>query len=141
MGQGQGQRGPAAVLFGAVALFVVAPKAVAQTPRPPGYAEAESIYQTALSAEQRVFIQVLLTAAGYWNAVPNENFNGRLFRAIQRFEEENGLAANGILDKAQFERLSRVAGPLFAQWGFRKVTHPTRRVTRPTHRASPNLSS
>ncbi len=118
----------ATILGGAaIALLMGATTGSAQTARPPGYVEAEAVYQSALTAENRVFLQVLLTGAGYWNAVPNENFNGRLYRAIQRFQQENGFAANGILNKTQLERLTTVAGPLFGQWGFRKVAHPTRR--------------
>ncbi len=66
----------AAILCGAaLALLVGATTSSAQTARPPGYLEAEAVYQSALTAENRIFLQVLLTGAGYWNAVPNENFN------------------------------------------------------------------
>ncbi len=65
----------AAILGGAaISLLVGATTGSAQTVRPPGYVEAEAVYQSALTAENRIFLQVLLTGAGYWNAVPNENF-------------------------------------------------------------------
>ncbi len=123
----QWQHRTAAALIG-VGLLCGGTRVGAQT-RPPGYAEAEAVYQSVLSADSRILVQVLLTGAGYWNAVPNENFDARLFRAIQRFQGENGYAPTGIVDKAQLERMIGVAGPLFSRWGFRKVTHPTRRVT------------
>jgi S1-C subfamily serine protease len=96
--------------------------------RSQGYSEAERAYQTGLSPRQRIFVQVLLTGAGYWNAVPNENFNGRLFRAIQTFQQENGFVSNAIFNEAQLDRLFSIAGPKFDQWGFSKVQHPSRRV-------------
>jgi serine protease Do len=103
------------------------PSAVAQA-RPPGYVEAASAFQSAFNVEQRLFFQVLMTAAGYWNAVPNENFNQRLFKAVQRFQTENGLTPNGAVDKAQLERLFAVATPMLDLWSFRKVSHPSRRT-------------
>lgn len=109
-------------------LSAVASPAAAQA-RPPGYFEAEQAYQTVLGAQQRVFLQVLLTGAGYWNAVPNENFNGRLFKAIQSFQSENGFAANGIFSTQQLDRLFALAMSKYELWGFSKVQHPFRRVS------------
>jgi S1-C subfamily serine protease len=97
-------------------------------PRSPGYVEAETAFESTFNIEQRLIFQVLMTAAGYWNAVPNENFSQRLFRAVQRFQSENGFAPDGIGDKAQLDRLFAVAGPMLDLWGFRKVSHPSRRV-------------
>ncbi len=102
--------------------------AVAQT-RPPGYVEAESDFQSTLSVQNRLLFQVLMAAAGYWNAVPNENFNQRLFRAIQRFQSENGFAPTGIVDSTQFDQLVAISKPMLDLWGFRKVRHPSRRAT------------
>ncbi len=118
-----------ALLAGSMALAaptIEAPSAIAQA-RPPGYVEAESAFQSAFNVEQRLIFQVLLTSAGYWNAVPNENFNQRLSKAIQRFQSENGFTPNGAVDKAQLDRLLSVATPMLDQWGFRKVSHPSGR--------------
>ncbi len=51
----------------------------------PGYAQAEDAFMR-LTLDERVKLQVLLTAAGYWPAVPDADFNTRLFNAILRFE-------------------------------------------------------
>ncbi len=116
-------------LAGIIGAAITIPSTVHAQSRPPGYYEAERAYQTVLSAQQRVFLQVLLTGAGYWNAVPNENFNGRLFKAIQTFQRENGFAANGIFSTDQLDRLFGVATAKYDMWGFSRVQHPSRRVS------------
>lgn len=51
----------------------------------PGYLQAADAFM-GLSLDQRVKLQILLTAAGYWPAVPDADFSGRLFNAVLRFE-------------------------------------------------------
>lgn len=102
---------------------------VSAQPRPPGYLEAETYFNSGATVEQRLRFQVMLVAAGYWKAVPNENFNLRLFKAIQRFQSENGLTADGMPGKAELDRLDQVAAKMLEIWGFRKVKHPQRRVS------------
>jgi serine protease Do len=92
--------------------------------RSPTYPEADRAFMQ-LTLDNRVRLQILLTAAGYWQAVPNENFSGRIFDAIARFQSENGFVPNGIIDTAQFGRLIASGAPLLNQWVFRKVRHPT----------------
>ena len=79
--------------------------------------------------ESRITLQILLTAAGYWNAVPNETFGKRLFAALQRFQSENGFPPTGVLDEAQVEKLARDGANWLATWGFRPVRHPTRNIS------------
>lgn len=98
--------------------------ALAQVDRS-NYAEAYSRFEY-LNEEQRIRLQSLLTAAGYWPAVPNVSFGKRLFEAIGRFQAENGLYPTGWLDGAQFARLRAVAGPKLAMWNMRLVAHPFR---------------
>jgi hypothetical protein len=64
-------------------LCIWSPTVIAQ-PRPPGYADAEIAYRKLPTAD-RVYVQTLLTAAGYWNGVPNIEFNGRIFDSINNF--------------------------------------------------------
>jgi hypothetical protein len=56
----------------------------------PGYPQAEDSFMQ-LNLDERVKLQVFLTAAGYWPAVPDANFSTRLFNAILRFEVDSGL--------------------------------------------------
>jgi S1-C subfamily serine protease len=93
--------------------------------RPPGYFEAERAFSS-LSTEDRIALQVVLTANGYWPAVPNVNFNNRLFEAILTFQSVNGYSANGVIDKQQLDRLIEVAAPILSTYGFRSIPHPTR---------------
>jgi serine protease Do len=97
--------------------------------KPAAYEEAARAFQSETTIEQRLIFQVFLTAAGYWNAVPNENFNHRLYEAIQKFQGENGYNPDGVITGAQIKRLSNIAFPMLDLWGFQAVTHPYRRVT------------
>jgi serine protease Do len=69
-----GRRAATGLAILLAALVCGGPPALAQV-RPLGYVEAASTFQSTFNVEQRLFFQVLMTAAGYWNAVPNENFN------------------------------------------------------------------
>ena len=89
----------------------------------PGYAKAQDAFMR-LTLDERVKLQVLLTAAGYWPAVPDAAFNTRLFNAILKFEVENGFAPLGILTSEQMDRLMAIAGPYLNAWRFQIVRHP-----------------
>ena len=89
----------------------------------PGYAQAEDAFMR-LTLDERVKLQVLLTAAGYWPAVPDADFNTRLFNAILRFEVDNGFAPLGVLTGEQMDRLMAIAGPYLNAWRFQIVRHP-----------------
>lgn len=89
----------------------------------PGYAQAEDAFMR-LSLDERVKLQILLTAAGYWPAVPDADFSGRLFNAISRFEADNGFAPVGILNSEQMDCLGGIAGPYLNAWRFQVVRHP-----------------
>jgi hypothetical protein len=107
-------------------LMLAALPAAAQK-RPPGYAEAAQQFES-LTVDHRIRLQVLMTAAGYWPAVPNVNFNGRLFEAVKTFQRENGYVPDGQIDETQLRHLADVAAPLLRLWDFHVVTHPYRNV-------------
>jgi serine protease Do len=108
----------------ALSLLITAP-AVSE-PKPPGYIEAEAAFSS-LPVDQRLVFQALITGAGYFNGVPNEQFNLRLFKAIKQFQLENGLTQTGAPAPQVIDRLFAVAAPMFDLWGFQKVSHPIRR--------------
>lgn len=87
------------------------------------YEEANRAFMQ-LTLEDRVRLQVLLTAAGYWPAVPNAEFSTRLFGAIGRFEVENGFTSHGMLRADEQQRLMEIGGSFLDRWGFRSVRHP-----------------
>lgn len=58
-----------------IAFVTLAEPAVAQR-RPPGYQQAEQS-SSQLTVDEQIKLQVLLTANGYWPAVPNVNFSSR----------------------------------------------------------------
>ena len=109
-------------LVGVSFAFSPLEKAAAQT-QLPGYVQAEDAFMR-LTLDERVKLQILLTAAGYWPAVPDADFNTRLFNAILRFEVDNGFVPLGILNSAQMDRLTAIAGPYLNAWNFQVVRHP-----------------
>lgn len=102
--------------------FFLPERSLAQT-EPQAYSQAEDSFMQ-LNVDERVKLQVLLTAAGYWPAVPDADFSVRLFNAISRFEVDNGFAPLGTLTPEQKERLIATAGPYLNNWGFEIVRHP-----------------
>jgi len=78
------------------------------------------------SIPERMQLQLYLTAAGYWPAVPNVDFNHRLFDAISRYQADNGLPSTGLLDDSAVNVLRERAAPMLALWQFRSVRHPAR---------------
>lgn len=105
--------------------FILAVLPAAAQKRSPDYSAAASQFES-YSIEQRIKVQVLMTASGYWPAVPNVSFSSRLFQAITNFQRDNGYAPTGKLDEPQLSRLNDLAAPFLKTWGFRSVTHPTR---------------
>ena len=91
---------------------------------PAGFFEAQREFEGGLQPQLRQVLQVWLIGAGYSNAVPNERFSTRTFKAIQQFQAVNGYLPDGRLDKAQVERLIAIIDPKFAQWGLRRVALP-----------------
>jgi serine protease Do len=88
-----------------------------------GYEEANKAFMQ-LALEDRVRLQILLTAAGYWPAVPNADFSVRLFNAIGRFEVDNGSTPSGVLRPDEQQKLMKSGGAFLDRWGFRAVRHP-----------------
>jgi hypothetical protein len=88
---------------------------------PDTYAEAEDAFAQR-PLDERIKLQVLLTAAGYWPAVPNEDFSPRIFDAIARFKRDNGLPEDGIVTSTTMDQLLAEAAPLLDQWGFQSVS-------------------
>ena len=78
------------------------------------------------SIPDRMTLQLMLTSAGYWNAVPNVSFSRRLYSAIAQFQADNGYPTSGILDEGMIERLAANAAPYLKMWGFRQIPHPYR---------------
>lgn len=95
------------------------------TPGPARYEVAASAFN-GLQIDQRLRLQVLLTATGQQVAVPNVEFSKRLFETVVRYQSQNGLPVTGVIDDAQSAGLLREATPLLRAWGFREAFHPTR---------------
>ncbi|MFI5012600.1 MAG: trypsin-like peptidase domain-containing protein [Hyphomicrobiales bacterium] len=106
-------------------LALLVPHPAYSQARPPGYADAAQAFQQ-LALSDRIKLQMMLTMAQVWPSVPNENFSGRLFDAIARFQREQGFPTTGYLTPAQFSRLTQISAPVSAQLGFRAIRHPDR---------------
>lgn len=107
-----------------IAFFTMAEPAVAQR-RPPGYQQAEQSFSQ-LTVDERIKLQVLLTANGYWPAVPNVNFSNRLLEAISNYQRDYGRIPNGAVDADLFGQVLSSAMPLLQTWNLRAIPHPTR---------------
>ncbi|WP_162003405.1 serine protease [Microvirga tunisiensis] len=112
----------------AIAATLLAFPVAAQTKNSPIYRAAASEWSS-LDAYQRVRLQVYLTAAGYWPAVPNQDFSMRLFEAMSQFQSDHGMPRTGILNEQQLDMLIQAAEPILRTWGMGEITHPTRRVS------------
>lgn len=93
------------------------------------YQAAESAFNRLPSLHERLLLQVLMTASGYWNSVAAENFSPKLFKAIQKFQSENGFTQTGVLPDDQLKRLVDVGGAKLDAWGFQSIRHPTRNLS------------
>jgi S1-C subfamily serine protease len=107
-----------------VAFFLMAEPAVAQR-RPAGYQQAEQSFSQ-LTVDERIKLQVLLTANGYWPAVPNVNFSNRLFEAISNYQRDYGRIPNGAVDADLLDQVLGNARPLLQTWNLRAIPHPSR---------------
>jgi serine protease Do len=104
-------------------IFCNAPGVAQQ--RPELFAEANAVFKR-LTAEERIHAQLLLTASGYWNAVPNLDFSNRMFESIKWLQSEMGVVQNGQLGQAELGQVERNAIPILRKWGLRSVKHPER---------------
>ena len=87
------------------------------------YSQAEHAFSQ-LPLEERVHLQMLLTAAGYWQAVPNADFSTRLFDAIARFQHDAQLPIDGVLNAGELQLLASGSADLINKWGFQIIAHP-----------------
>ncbi len=111
------------LVFGFAAAVIPSTPTVAES-QLPGYAEAEDAFMR-LTLDERVKLQILLTTAGYWPAVPDADFSTRLFNAILHFEVDNGFVPLGILNAQQMDRLAGTAAPYLNAWRFELIRHPS----------------
>jgi hypothetical protein len=91
----------------------------------PQYEAAAAQFEN-LPVEQRIWLQVRLTAAGHQVAIPNPSFSKRLYETILRYQAQAGLTATGMLNESQIGTLARDAAPMMRIWGLRTVSHPLR---------------
>lgn len=116
-------RGRAVVL--AVMALLSAP-ASAQTRGDDPYFNAAQASFNGLQVDTRLWLQLFLTSAGHWPAVPNVTYSRRLFDATQQFQLSRGEAPTGILTKPQIDQMLASASSVLTGWRMRWVPHPTR---------------
>jgi serine protease Do len=90
-----------------------------------GYAAASRDWQ-GFTPDQRIKLQVLLTAVGFWDTVPNVDLSYRLYEAVRAFQAANGLPSTGFVREPEIDQLLIQAKPILAYWGFDLVRHPFR---------------
>ena len=113
------------VVLAVGALLSLAPVAQAA---PYGYVEAQRGFD-AMPVDLRQLAQVLLLSAGYGNAVVTQQFSTRTFAAIESFQADSGFAADGIMTKAEIDKLIETASIKLGEWQLRRVTLPGRNAS------------
>ncbi|ACA20681.1 Peptidoglycan-binding domain 1 protein [Methylobacterium sp. 4-46] len=94
--------------------------------RTPEFTRAEFVFNEEHNLRSRVIAQVLLIATGHQTSVPTENLGLRTFEAIKRFQEQNGIWPDGVLNKSTHDRLFATAAPMMTMWDFKLLEHPSR---------------
>ena len=110
----------------AATVVLCAAPATAQTARTPEFTYAENAFNENYELRQRTAVQMFLITTGHQNSVPTERFSLRTYGALQRFQRENGMLPDGVVNKATWDRLGERSIPLLKAWDFRLVGHPTR---------------
>lgn len=105
--------------------LAVAPPAITVPAGPARYEVAAAAFESQ-PVNERIRLQVLLTATGHQVAVPNVDFSKRLFETVVRFQSQSGLPVTGVIDEGQATALMSEATPLLRIWGFRAAAHPYR---------------
>ena len=77
-----------------------------------GYTAALRDWQ-GFNPDQRIKVQVLLTAVGFWDSVPNVEFSSRLYEAVKAFQIANGLPSTGFVREPEIDRLLTQAEPFW----------------------------
>jgi serine protease Do len=99
-----------------MAFLAAAAPALAQ-PKETEFVQSEQAFNS-LPIDTRITFQILLTADGYWPAVPNVNYSGRLYDAVRRFQIDHGFRPTGMLNAAELDKLRDVATPMLEMWEF-----------------------
>lgn len=107
-----------------VAAFLSSNSAPAQQHDPYFY-EAQRVFSS-IAVEHRLMLQLLLTSAGHWPAVPNVSYSRRLFAATKAFQRERGLPPTGIISVPELKQLFESGSPAWNGWVFRSLPHPER---------------
>lgn len=111
--------------YGSGASVVQARPSIAMQSGPPQYEVAASQFDR-LSTDERIKLQVLLTATGHQVAVPNPAFSKRLFETLIRYQTKANQPITGMVDDAGMAALLHEAAPLLRTWNFRAAAHPLR---------------
>lgn len=93
----------------------------------PMYRIAERQFM-ALDPDLRLWLQIILTSAGHWQAVPNLSYSTRLYDAVRRLQLERGESPTGVLTHAQVKEALEAGGSVLAGWGLRRFDHPFSRA-------------
>ena len=93
------------------------------------FADAEAAFQRK-SVDDRVRLQLLLTAGGYLYSVPMAEFSHHAFEGIRAFQVDNGFQTTGELesDPNEIVRLRKIGDEYLDFWGFNIIQHPSSEV-------------
>lgn len=109
----------------AAGMFGFPSEAIAQV----DYGAAKQDFEQKLDPQKRFTVQLMLIAAGYSAAVPMDHFDRGVLKSLLTFQQDNSYAPDGRLHQNQVDRLVGLAAGKLQQWGFERITHPTRPVS------------
>jgi hypothetical protein len=109
----------------AVAALMSLPAAAQTRGQDPYFNAAQEAFN-GLQVNTRLWLQLFLTSAGHWPAVPNVTYSRRLYTATQQLQLSRGEAPTGILTKPQIDEMLASASSALTGWKLRWVPHPTR---------------
>lgn len=105
--------------------LVVMPASAQQRSYDPNFRPAQEAFN-ALQTDTRLWLQLFLTSAGHWPAVPNVTYSRRLYGAVQELQRSRGEEPTGVMTKPQIDQMLASASSVLSGWRMRWVPHPTR---------------
>jgi serine protease Do len=78
-----------------------------------------------LTLDNRLLLQLHMTAAGFWPSVPNVDWSDRLQRAIADVQRARGAWSDGVLAPQDVDAIIAWGGPVLEGWDLARAHHPT----------------
>jgi len=102
-------------------LWIMFPAAI--HPALADYPEARASFQS-MPPRKQTAVALALIASGDFEGLAEHGFTRRLYRAVTSFERREGFRPDGVLGRAELDRLTVVADSFYDRLGTSYYTHP-----------------